>query len=88
MTTQRSGLATFLEKNLWAVVASMAALWSGYLAGQMTMQSQIDRMDDRLKRAEGQLSGLRGLTSCTVRTLDRVTSSVKVPLPCELKTTE
>ena len=88
MTTPRGGLAGFLEKNLWAVVASLAALWSGYLAGQMTMQNQIDRMDDRLARAESQIKGRTEFMSCAIRTLDRLTTQMKTRLPCEMKMVE
>jgi len=88
MTNPRGGLAGFLEKNLWAVVASLAALWSGYLAGQMTMQNQIDRMDDRLQRAETQIRGRTEFMSCAVRSLDRITEQTKTTLPCELKVPE
>ena len=88
MTVARSGLAAFLEKNLWAVLASLAALWSGYLAGQMTMQNQIDRMDDRLKRAEMQIKGRTEFMSCAIRTLDRITTKLGTTLPCDLKMAE
>lgn len=88
MTNPRGGLAGFLEKNLWAVVASLAALWSGYLAGQMTMQNQIDRMGDRLQRVEGQLKGRAEFMSCAVRSLDRITDQLKTTLPCEMKVSE
>lgn len=88
MTVARSGPLGFLERNLWAVLASLATLWSGYLTGQMTMRNQIERMDDRLKRVEGQLVGRAEFMSCTVRSLDRIATKVKTDLPCELKVTE
>ena len=88
MTAAKSGLAAFIERNLWAVLASAAALWSGYLAGQMTMQNQIDRMDDRLARAESQIKGRTEFMSCAIRTLDRLTTQMKTRLPCEMKMVE
>lgn len=88
MTTSRGGVAGFVERNLWAVVASAAALWSGYLAGQMTMQNKIDRMDDRLTRAEAQLKARTEFMGCAVRTIDRISNQLKIQLPCELKMTE
>lgn len=88
MTAARGGLVGFLEKNLWAVMAGGVAMWSGYLTGQMTMQHQIERLDDRLKRAELQLKARTEFMGCAVRTLDRITTQAKIPLPCELKMTD
>lgn len=88
MTAAKSGLAAFIERNLWAVLASAAALWSGYLAGQMTMQNQINLIDDRLKRMEDQMKGRAEFMSCAIRTMDRVTAQLKTAAPCDLKMTE
>lgn len=88
MTAQRGGVAGFVEKNLWAVVASAAALWSGYLSGQMTTQAKIDQIDARTKALEERSKTRGEFMSCAVRTLDKLVDRSKVETPCELKVAE
>ena len=79
---------TWIEKNLWAILAAGTTLWSGYLTGQVTTKSQIADLDRRLAKTEQQLQGRRPFMVCAVRTLDRINDKVQAAVPCTMDVPE
>ena len=78
----------WIEENLWKILAAGAALWSGYLTGQMTIDGKLRDLERRLGKAEAQLLGRKPFMICAVRTLDRINDKVQAPVPCVMDVPE
>lgn len=79
---------TWIEGNLWAVLAAAATAWSGFLTGQMTIKQQIKDLDRRVSHTEHQLEMRRPMEVCAVRAFDSITSKLRIVPPCTIDVPE
>ena len=78
----RGRLQTWIETNIWAVLAAGVTAWSGFLTGLMAMKTQIADLERRVAVTEGELRGRRPLMVCVVRSLDQINNSLHTAPPC------
>jgi len=77
-------IRSWIETNMWAILAAGATLWSGYLTGQMTIKNEIADLNRRMAVTEAQVHGRRPAMVCAIRALDQINSSLHLVPPCTI----
>lgn len=58
MTESRVAPLTFVQDNLWAILAAAGAAWGGYLTGMTTVNHRLDSLEQRTAKMESRLDDL------------------------------
>lgn len=76
--------AAWIEKNLATIIAALAAIYGGFITGQVTTGNRLSDHDKRLAALESRVQASAEYHNCATRHFDRLEAGDKSNAPCTL----
>lgn len=77
-------LAALIERHLATIIAALAAIYGGYVTGQVTTGNRLSDHDARIAKLEARVQASADYHACATRHFDRLESGAAGEPPCVL----
>lgn len=77
-------LAALIEKHLATIIMALAAIYGGFITGQVTTETRLKAHDDQLAELKREAAANTAWRVCATRHIDWVRRGSVGDAPCEL----